>query len=294
MNTYNSSRAGSESVYAAKSNVWPLFSRSMPTPVRVGRGHRRRSSGTCTLQLGRLARCKISNAKSPLNSTSAWSYSTCSDSGCFVFAITCESRPTPCMVESQLSLLCVVSRHSSMNSLRKAANLKTFSCPVDFRRSRSCTTDQFKCMCAHSLPGSEYLRTKCVIVRTCPIPLLPSNLLQQNCIQTTAMTGVISYDRESQAIFTTHPIENSHLFYQIGSADPEAVVQAAKSATQDVSGIYLQCSCSNHCHSFRDGRSTAHELRSTLRDSDSIAGCASSGGVLVCVKLVVKHLKNIL
>jgi len=56
-------------------------------------------------------------------------------------------------------------------------------------------------------------------------------------------TGVISYDGVSKAIFTTHPIEKPYLIYQIGTADPELAVQAAKTVVQDVSGFDLNCGC---------------------------------------------------
>ncbi len=41
----------------------------------------------------------------------------------------------------------------------------------------------------------------------------------------------------------THPIEKPYLIYQIGSADPDLAVQAAKTVMQDVSGIDLNCGC---------------------------------------------------
>ncbi|KAI5115943.1 hypothetical protein M0805_004940 [Coniferiporia weirii] len=56
-------------------------------------------------------------------------------------------------------------------------------------------------------------------------------------------TGVVSYNGVSKAIFTTHPIEKPYLIYQIGSADPELAVQAAKTVLQDVSGVDLNCGC---------------------------------------------------
>ncbi|CAA7268086.1 unnamed protein product [Cyclocybe aegerita] len=56
-------------------------------------------------------------------------------------------------------------------------------------------------------------------------------------------TGVISYNGVSRAIFTTHPIEKPYLIYQIGSADPELAVQAAKTVLQDISGVDLNCGC---------------------------------------------------
>ncbi|KAH8094636.1 hypothetical protein BXZ70DRAFT_1033900, partial [Cristinia sonorae] len=57
------------------------------------------------------------------------------------------------------------------------------------------------------------------------------------------VTGVISYEGKSKAIFTTHPIEKPYLIYQIGSADPELAVQAALTVQQDVAGIDLNCGC---------------------------------------------------
>ncbi|KAI0095130.1 hypothetical protein BDY19DRAFT_916408 [Irpex rosettiformis] len=60
-----------------------------------------------------------------------------------------------------------------------------------------------------------------------------------------SVTGVISYVGKSQskAMFTTHPLEKPYLIYQIGSADPELAVQAAKTVMQDVAGIDLNCGC---------------------------------------------------
>ncbi|CCL98544.1 uncharacterized protein FIBRA_00544 [Fibroporia radiculosa] len=57
------------------------------------------------------------------------------------------------------------------------------------------------------------------------------------------VTGVVSYVGKSKAIFTTHPIEKPYLIYQIGSADPELAVQAAKAVVQDVAGFDLNCGC---------------------------------------------------
>lgn len=58
-----------------------------------------------------------------------------------------------------------------------------------------------------------------------------------------AITGVVSYNGVSRAIFTTHPIEKPYFIYQIGSSDPELAVQAAKTVMQDISGIDLNCGC---------------------------------------------------
>lgn len=57
------------------------------------------------------------------------------------------------------------------------------------------------------------------------------------------VTGVVSYNGKSRAIWTTHPIEKPYLIYQLGSADPVLAVQAAKTVMQDVSGIDLNCGC---------------------------------------------------
>ncbi|KAF8079156.1 hypothetical protein FPV67DRAFT_99797 [Lyophyllum atratum] len=57
------------------------------------------------------------------------------------------------------------------------------------------------------------------------------------------LTGVISYNGKSRAMFTTHPVEKPYLIYQIGSSDPDLAVQAAKTVMQDVSGIDLNCGC---------------------------------------------------
>ncbi|EGO05366.1 hypothetical protein SERLA73DRAFT_118923 [Serpula lacrymans var. lacrymans S7.3] len=57
------------------------------------------------------------------------------------------------------------------------------------------------------------------------------------------ITGVISYNGKSRAMFTTHPIEKPYLIYQIGSSNPELAVQAAKTVMQDVSGVDLNCGC---------------------------------------------------
>ncbi|KAG9222239.1 hypothetical protein CCMSSC00406_0006536 [Pleurotus cornucopiae] len=57
------------------------------------------------------------------------------------------------------------------------------------------------------------------------------------------VTGVISYNGKSRAMFTTHSIEKPYLIYQIGSSDPDLAVQAAKTVMNDVSGIDLNCGC---------------------------------------------------
>ncbi|KAG8691827.1 hypothetical protein FRC11_008451 [Ceratobasidium sp. 423] len=58
-------------------------------------------------------------------------------------------------------------------------------------------------------------------------------------------TGVISYVKpnSNNPIFTTHPVERTHLIFQMGSSDPELAVQAAQVVLQDVAGIDLNCGC---------------------------------------------------
>lgn len=45
------------------------------------------------------------------------------------------------------------------------------------------------------------------------------------------------------AVFTTHPVERTHLIFQIGSSNPELAAQAAQTVLQDVAGIDLNCGC---------------------------------------------------
>jgi tRNA-dihydrouridine synthase 2 len=44
-------------------------------------------------------------------------------------------------------------------------------------------------------------------------------------------------------MFTCHPIEKPYLIFQIGSANPELAVQAARVVMHDVSGVELNCGC---------------------------------------------------
>jgi tRNA-dihydrouridine synthase 2 len=44
-------------------------------------------------------------------------------------------------------------------------------------------------------------------------------------------------------MFTCHPIEKPYLIFQVGSADPDLAVQAARIVMGDVSGIELNCGC---------------------------------------------------
>lgn len=56
---------------------------------------------------------------------------------------------------------------------------------------------------------------------------------------------MISYVKpnSTSAVFTTHPVERTHLIFQIGSSNPDLAVQAAKTVLQDVAGIDLNCGC---------------------------------------------------
>ncbi|ELU39409.1 tRNA-dihydrouridine synthase 2 [Rhizoctonia solani AG-1 IA] len=58
-------------------------------------------------------------------------------------------------------------------------------------------------------------------------------------------TGVITYMKpnSNNPIFTTHPVERTHLIFQIGSSDPDLAAQAAQVVIQDVAGIDLNCGC---------------------------------------------------
>jgi tRNA-dihydrouridine synthase 2 len=44
-------------------------------------------------------------------------------------------------------------------------------------------------------------------------------------------------------MFTCHPLEKPYFIYQIGSANPELAVQAAKVVLEDISGVELNCGC---------------------------------------------------
>ncbi|KAJ2391479.1 tRNA-dihydrouridine synthase 2 [Coemansia sp. RSA 2603] len=56
-------------------------------------------------------------------------------------------------------------------------------------------------------------------------------------------SGVISYIKNGKDVFATHPSEKDRVVFQIGSADPETALAAAKTVEQDVSGIDLNCGC---------------------------------------------------
>ncbi|KAH9988202.1 hypothetical protein BJV77DRAFT_1061460 [Russula vinacea] len=48
---------------------------------------------------------------------------------------------------------------------------------------------------------------------------------------------------QERAMFTCHPVEKPYLIFQVGSADPDLAVQAARLVMDDVSGIELNCGC---------------------------------------------------
>lgn len=70
-----------------------------------------------------------------------------------------------------------------------------------------------------------------------------SQLVSQTPITFAAVSGTIHFNGVSKAIFSCHPIEKPYLIYQIGSADPELAVQAARIVKDDISGIDLNCGC---------------------------------------------------
>ena len=45
------------------------------------------------------------------------------------------------------------------------------------------------------------------------------------------------------AVFTTHPVERTHLIFQIGSSNPDLATRAAQTVLQDVAGVDLNCGC---------------------------------------------------
>ncbi len=49
--------------------------------------------------------------------------------------------------------------------------------------------------------------------------------------------------KKDRSIFECHPLEKSRVIFQLGSADPDLAVQAAKMVQNDVAGIGLNCGC---------------------------------------------------
>lgn len=50
----------------------------------------------------------------------------------------------------------------------------------------------------------------------------------------TDISGTVKYMKKGKSLWETHPIEKSRLIYQIGSADPDLALQAAKIVQDDV------------------------------------------------------------
>lgn len=60
-------------------------------------------------------------------------------------------------------------------------------------------------------------------------------------------TNCIEYtNKQGRVIYRIHPSEQTRLVYQMGSADPELAVQAAKVVAGDVAGVDLNCGCPKH------------------------------------------------
>jgi tRNA-dihydrouridine synthase 2 len=59
-------------------------------------------------------------------------------------------------------------------------------------------------------------------------------------------TGCIEFAKNSKVIYRIHPLEQGRLVYQLGSADPQLAVEAAKLIAKDVAGIDLNCGCPKH------------------------------------------------
>ena len=49
--------------------------------------------------------------------------------------------------------------------------------------------------------------------------------------------------KKDRSIFECHPLEKSRVIFQLGSADPDLAVQAARMVQDDVAGIGLNCGC---------------------------------------------------
>ncbi|KAJ2854407.1 tRNA-dihydrouridine synthase 2 [Coemansia erecta] len=56
-------------------------------------------------------------------------------------------------------------------------------------------------------------------------------------------SGVISYIKGDKDVFTTHPSEKEKVVFQLGTADPDLALAAAKAVEGDVSGVDLNCGC---------------------------------------------------
>jgi len=59
-------------------------------------------------------------------------------------------------------------------------------------------------------------------------------------------TNCIEYTKPNRVIYRIHPSEQNRLVYQMGSANAELAVEAAKIVARDVAGIDLNCGCPKH------------------------------------------------
>ena len=85
------------------------------------------------------------------------------------------------------------------------------------------------------------LNAERVVDRAC-VDFLPRYNPNRDC--SLAVSGTISYNgKQERSMFTCHPIEKPYLIFQVGSADPDLAVQAARLVVDDVSGVELNCGC---------------------------------------------------
>lgn len=75
------------------------------------------------------------------------------------------------------------------------------------------------------------------------VPPLSPPLPPLTPVSPPAISGTIKFLKNDRAIFECHPIEKSRLIFQLGSADPELAVQAARMVMGDVAGVGLNCGC---------------------------------------------------
>jgi len=56
----------------------------------------------------------------------------------------------------------------------------------------------------------------------------------------------IDYKKETKLVLRIHEQERKNVIFQIGSADPEMALRAARKVQGDVAGIDLNCGCPKH------------------------------------------------
>jgi len=59
-------------------------------------------------------------------------------------------------------------------------------------------------------------------------------------------TSCIEYVKSGKVVYRIHPLEQGRLVYQLGSANADLAVEAAKLVAKDVAGIDLNCGCPKH------------------------------------------------